>query len=192
MMPRGLHGDHRALVVVAGLGFLVLTLIVAILPASRVRGTARLPGAPAPTAEQTRGREHYVKEGCGYCHTQFVRELQLDRPYGRPSIAADYAGENPPLLGSQRTGPDLANVGARQSSEIWHLMHLYDPRAVVPQSAMPAYPWYFDVLDQTSTADVVVPLPPAFAPVGKVVVPKPDGLALVRYLLSLRQVEVQP
>jgi cytochrome c oxidase cbb3-type subunit II len=189
---RGFHGDHRAIVVVAGLGFLVLTLIVAILPASRVHEDRRLPAGRTRTAEEVRGRELYVKEGCGYCHTQFVRDLPLDRPYGRPSQAADYAREDPPLLGSERTGPDLANVGVRQPSDVWHLIHLYDPRAVVPQSAMPAYRWYFEVRDQATTEGVVVPVPLGFAPSGKVVVAKPEGVALVRYLLSLRQGDEQP
>lgn len=176
----------------AGLGFLILTLLVAILPALEVREIAPLPGAPTPTAEEERGRGLYVKEGCASCHTRFVRDLSLDRPYGRPSQAADYAGEAQPLLGSERTGPDLANVGARQPSDAWHLIHLYDPRAVVPQSIMPAYRWYFEVWDQATTEDVAVPVPPGFAPAGKVVVAKPEAIALVRYLQSLRQVPRQP
>jgi cytochrome c oxidase cbb3-type subunit 2 len=116
----------------------------------------------------------------------------MDRPFGRASLAADYAREDPPLLGSERTGPDLANVGARQPSDVWHLIHLYNPRAVVLQSVMPAYSWYFEAKERAEASDVVVPVPTAFAPSGKVIVATPDALALVRYLLSLRQVSSTP
>ena len=98
-------------------------------------------------ADAARGRALYLVEGCGFCHTQFVRDLPMDRPYGRPALAEDYALEDPPLLGTQRTGPDLSNVAARQPSDTWHLLHLYNPRIVVPQSVMPGYPWYFEIKD---------------------------------------------
>ena len=133
-----------------------------------------------------------MREGCGFCHTQFVRDLPMDRPYGRPSRPGDYALEDPPMLGTQRTGPDLADVGTRQPSEAWHLIHLYDPRAVVPQSVMPAYRWYFVEKDQAGPGDVVVPVPAGSAPRGKVIVAGPDAKALVRYLLSLKQAKVSP
>lgn len=191
MTGPGLHRDHRAIVALAGLGFIALTLIIAILPASRVLDTAPLPAAPLRTAEEAYGRELYLREGCGFCHTQFLRDLPVDRPYGRPSLAADYAREAPALLGSQRTGPDLANVGARQSSEVWHLIHLYDPRAVVPGSVMPSYWWYFDLRDKATAQEVLVAVPATSVPAGKVVVAKREALALVRYLLSLRQLEAR-
>jgi cytochrome c oxidase cbb3-type subunit 2 len=191
MTGTGLHRNHRAIVALAGLGFIALTLIIAILPASRVLDTAPLPGAATRTAEEEYGRQLYLKEGCGFCHTQFLRDLPVDRPYGRASLAADYAREAPTLLGSERTGPDLANVGARQPSEVWHLIHLYDPRAVVPGSVMPSYWWYFDVRDQATAEEVVVAVPATSVPAGKVVVAKREALALVRYLLSLRQLEAR-
>jgi cytochrome c oxidase cbb3-type subunit II len=116
----------------------------------------------------------------------------MDRPFGRPSLGADYTREAPALLGSERTGPDLANVGARQPSEVWHLIHLYNPRAVVPQSVMPAYGWYFQFKERADAPDVVVPVPKAFASSDKVIVATPDGRALVKYLLSLRQFSPAP
>jgi cytochrome c oxidase cbb3-type subunit 2 len=134
----------------------------------------------------------YLREGCGFCHTQFVRDLPMDRPYGRPSRPGDYTLENPPMLGTQRTGPDLADVGSRQPSEAWHMIHLYDPRAVVPQSVMPAYRWYFVEKDKAGPGDVVVPVPAGSAPRGKVIVAGPDGIELVRYLLSLKQAKGSP
>jgi cytochrome c oxidase cbb3-type subunit 2 len=191
-MSSRLHRDHRAIVAFAGIGYLILTLVTAILPASKVQETPSLPGAPARTSAAERGRQLYLKEGCGFCHTQFVRDLPMDKPFGRASLAADYAREDPPLLGSERTGPDLANVGARQPSDVWHLIHLYNPRAVVLQSVMPSYSWYFEAKEHAAASDVVVPVPTTFAPSGKVIVATPDALALVQYLLSLRQVASTP
>jgi cytochrome c oxidase cbb3-type subunit 2 len=185
-----LHTNHRGLVAVAALGYLALTLIIGILPAFEIQGTKPLPGAQPRGAEAALGRQLYLEDGCGFCHTQFVRGLDMDRPYGRESVAADYAGEQPPLLGTQRTGPDLANVGVRQPSEVWHLIHLFNPRAVVPSSVMPAYPWYFELKDQSAASDVVVPVPAPFLPPGKIAVASPNAVALVRYLQSLKQPEV--
>lgn len=191
MTSAGLHRNHRAIVALAGLGFATLTLIIVILPASQVLDTAPLPGATLRTAEEEYGRQIYLKEGCGFCHTQFLRDLPVDRSYGRASIAADYAREAPTLLGSERTGPDLINVGTRQPSQVWHLIHLYDPRAVVPGSVMPSYWWYFEVRASATTQEHVVAVPVTSAPAGKVVVAKREALALVQYLLSLRQVETR-
>lgn len=188
----GLHTDHRAIVATAAIVFFVLTLVMAILPALREQASSAPAGVTPREAEVERGRQVYMREGCGFCHTQFVRDLPMDRPYGRPSRPGDYALEDPPMLGTQRTGPDLANVGSRQSSETWQLIHLYDPRAVVPQSVMPAYRWYFVEKDQAGPGDVVVPVPADNAPRGKVIVAGPDARALVRYLVSLKQPKVSP
>ncbi len=188
----GLHTDHRAIVAVAVIVFFVLTLVMAVLPALREQALSAPAGVTPRGGEAERGRQVYLLEGCGFCHTQFVRDLPMDRPYGRPSRAGDYALEDPPMLGTQRTGPDLAAVGSRQPSETWHLIHLYDPRAVVPQSVMPAYRWYFMEKDQAGPGDVVVPVPAGNAPPGKVIVAGPDAKALVRYLLSLQQPKVSP
>ncbi len=185
-----LHTDHRALIAVAVAGFVTLTLIIGVLPAFEVQKTGPHPGAPALEALELRRRELYLLQGCGFCHTQFVRSLPVDKPYGRGSVAEDYALEDPPLLETQRTGPDLANVGVRQPSELWNLIHLYNPRAVVPQSVMPGYPWYFDEKDQAEPNETVVPIPAGYAPRGKVVVATEDALALVRYLQWLKQPEV--
>ena len=188
----GMHTDHRAIVAVAVVVFFVLTLVMAVLPALREQALSGPASAPRRAGEAERGRRVFLREGCGFCHTQFVRDLPMDRPYGRPSLASDYAREDPPMLGTQRTGPDLADVGARQPSEAWHLIHLYDPRAVVPQSVMPAYRWYFVEKDQAGPGDVVVPVPAGHAPSGKVIVAGPDAAALVSYLRSLKQAKVSP
>ena len=188
----GLHTDHRAIVTVAIVVFFVLTLVIAVLPAFREQALSASIAVTPRNAQAERGRQVYMREGCGFCHTQMVRDLPMDRPYGRPSRASDYAGEDPPMLGTQRTGPDLANVGARQPSDAWHLIHLYDPRAVVPQSVMPAYRWYFVEKDQAAPGDVVVSVPAGRAPPGKIIVAGPDAKALVSYLLSLQQPKVAP
>jgi cytochrome c oxidase cbb3-type subunit 2 len=187
-----MHTNHRAIVAVAVVVFFVLTLVMAVLPALREQALSGPASAPRREGEAERGRRVFLREGCGFCHTQFVRDLPMDRPYGRPSRASDYAREDPPMLGTQRTGPDLADVGARQPSEAWHLIHLYDPRAVVPQSVMPAYRWYFVEKDQAGPGDVVVPVPAGHAPSGKVIVAGPDATALVSYLRSLKQAKVSP
>jgi cytochrome c oxidase cbb3-type subunit 2 len=95
------------------------------------------------------------------------------------------------ILGSERTGPDLSNVGARQASEVWQYLHLYNPRSVVEGSVMPAFPWLFEVKAAAGPDELVVPLPPGHAPATGVVVPNARGRALVAYLLSRHQVPIQ-
>src|SRR5215470_6917787 len=165
---------------------------MAVLPGFREQAVSAPVATPPRDAEAERGRRVYMREGCGFCHTQFVRDLPMDRLYGRPSRGGDYVREDPPMLGTQRTGPDLAAVGTRQPSEAWHLIHLYDPRAVVPQSVMPGYRWYFVEKDQAAPGDVVAPVPAGRAPAGKVIVAGPEARALVRYLVSLKQAKVSP
>ncbi|HEX7036877.1 MAG TPA: cytochrome-c oxidase, cbb3-type subunit II [Pseudomonadales bacterium] len=105
------------------------------------------------TALELEGRDVYIREGCHVCHTQMVRALQFETArYGHYSVAGEDAYERPFLWGSKRTGPDLARVGGRYSDD-WHRAHLLDPRSVVPNSNMPAYPWLFDKeLDGALTA----------------------------------------
>ncbi len=87
------------------------------------------------------GRDIYIRESCSTCHTQQVRPLLAEvKRYGPYSRAGEFAYDRPFLWGSKRTGPDLARVGGKYS-DAWHHLHLLDPRAVVPASIMPAYPW---------------------------------------------------
>lgn len=183
--------DHRLLVGSAAGLFLLLSLIIAVLPAFEADKTAALPGVVLLEGEAALGRQIYLQEGCGVCHTQFLRNLPVDEPYGRGSVPGDYALEDPPLLGTQRTGPDLSNVGVRQPSDLWNLIHLYNPRAVVSTSVMPGYPWLFELKPQSGADDVVVPVPDGFKPEGSQVVAKAEAIALIRYLQSLKQVEVE-
>jgi cbb3-type cytochrome oxidase cytochrome c subunit len=113
----------------------------------------------------------------------------ITRGWGKArSVAADYLYETPALLGSQRIGPDLSNIGLRMPSAEWHLQHLYAPRSVVPNSAMPPYRFLFETLPIRSQPAVdALKLPPGVpvAP-GFEVVPTAEARALVAYLLSLR------
>jgi len=87
------------------------------------------------------GRDIYIREGCVSCHSQQIRMLSSEvQRYGPYSLAGEGVYEHPFLWGSKRTGPDLARVGQRYSDD-WHRVHLRDPRAVVSESNMPAYPW---------------------------------------------------
>ncbi len=91
------------------------------------------------TAIQVAGRDIYISEGCHVCHTQMVRPLEPEmKRNGRANQEPDDIYEFPNLWGSKRTGPDLTNLG-RKYSDQWHLIHLIDPRRVVPTSIMPAY-----------------------------------------------------
>ncbi|CDG86032.1 cytochrome-c oxidase, cbb3-type subunit II [Janthinobacterium agaricidamnosum] len=87
------------------------------------------------------GRDIYVREGCYNCHSQMIRPLRAETErYGHYSVAGEFVYDRPFQWGSKRTGPDLARVGARYSDE-WHRTHLNNPRDLVPESNMPAYPW---------------------------------------------------
>ena len=87
------------------------------------------------------GRDVYIREGCYGCHSQMIRPLRAETErYGHYSVAGESVYEHPFQWGSKRTGPDLARVGGRYSDE-WHRTHLDNPRDVVPESNMPAYPW---------------------------------------------------
>jgi cytochrome c oxidase cbb3-type subunit 2 len=90
---------------------------------------------------QLAGRDIYVREGCYNCHSQMIRPFRAETErYGHYSVAGEFVYDRPFLGGSKRTGPDLARVGGRYGDE-WHRIHLNDPRDVVPESNMPAYPW---------------------------------------------------
>ncbi len=100
-----------------------------------------LPGVKPYPALELAGRDIYVREGCYNCHSQMVRTLRFETErYGHYSLAGESVYDRPFQWGSKRTGPDLARVGGRYSDD-WHRVHLLNPRDVVPESNMPAYPW---------------------------------------------------
>ena len=165
------------------------TAALVVLPYIQVRDIPPPPGLKPYTEQQLRGRAIYVANGCVYCHSQQPRDRNLGpdakRGWGRPSVPGDYVYDKPHLLGTMRTGPDLFNIGARQPSKDWHLGHLYQPRAYSPASIMPAYPFLFRIKEAADDTDVVVHMPPAYAPAGKVVVATQDALDLTAYLMGL-------
>lgn len=121
---------------------------VEIAPLFTIDKTVAIPVDMRPqTPLELAGREIFMREGCYACHSQMVRSLvdEIDR-YGPYSLAAESAYDHPMLWGSKRTGPDLARLGGKYS-DAWHMAHLIDPRAVVPASIMPAYPWLTGPLD---------------------------------------------
>ena len=115
--------------------------------------TEPVQGLTPYTALQMEGRDIYIREGCNACHSQMIRPFRAETErYGHYSVAGESVWEHPFLWGSKRTGPDLARVGGRYSDE-WHRVHLIDPRAVVPESNMPGFPWLQDnLLDGKDTA----------------------------------------
>lgn len=146
------------------------------------------------TSQELRGRQIYQAHACIACHTQQPSATgagirDASRGWGRPSVAADYFYDNPPLLGTMRTGPDLFNIAVRQPSIDWHLGHLFQPRAYSPGSNMPAYPFLFEIKEpkQVAKGEHVVHLPPGLVKEGMTVVAKPEALDLAAYLLSLNR-----
>lgn len=190
--------DHRKLYSIAGLLFLALTFLTAILPAIKnQRNNSPLPGTEPLSGDALAGKHIYIAEGCVGCHTQQVRSVEMDRVFGdRPGIPADYANikrtsfwqNTATLMGTERTGPDLSDIGHRQPSKEWHLMHLYNPRIVVEQSIMPSYQWMFELKKKPDSTDVVVSVPKKFknGQEGEIVAKK-EALQLLAYIQSLQQ-----
>lgn len=128
--------------------------LVEITPLMFIKETTEpVDGLKPYTALQMEGRDIFIREGCTNCHSQMIRPFRHEvERYGHYSVAGESIWEHPFLWGSKRTGPDLARVGGRYSDD-WHYAHLMDPRSVVPQSNMPAYPWLDEnVLDGKLTA----------------------------------------
>ena len=171
----------------------VATAALVVMPYMEVRDIKAPPGLKQYTSAELRGRAVYVSNGCVYCHSQQPRDRNfgpdMKRGWGRASVPADYVYDRPHLLGSMRTGPDLFNIGARQPSKDWQLGHLYQPRAYTPGSIMPAFRFLFNIKDAKEAeaeGEQPLTLPPAYAPAsGQVVVPTPEALDLVKYLLAL-------
>jgi cytochrome c oxidase cbb3-type subunit 2 len=116
--------------------------LIEIVPLFFQRSTTEpVAGLKPYTALQLSGRDIYVREGCYNCHSQMIRPFRAETErYGHYSVAGESVYDHPFQWGSKRTGPDLARVGGRYSDE-WHRIHLNNPRDVVPESNMPAYPW---------------------------------------------------
>jgi cytochrome c oxidase cbb3-type subunit 2 len=163
---------------------------------------------PIQNAAIEKGRAVYASEGCFYCHSQQVRDPQsgtdIERGWGeRRTVARDYIYEKPAFLGTTRLGPDLANVGSpkwrNESSDpderrkpkrrdaAWHLLHLYAPQTIITESNMPPYRYLFEKRRITGqrSANALALTGKHAVEEGWEVVPKPQAIALVSYLLSL-------
>lgn len=138
---------------------LILTVVVVsigglveIVPLFRMQTTIEpVKGVRPLTPLELAGQNIYIREGCNVCHSQQIRSLrdEVER-YGHYSLAAESMYDHPFLWGSKRTGPDLARVGGKYSDE-WHVQHLIDPRAVVPESIMPTYRFLYKTKLNLST-----------------------------------------
>ena len=141
-------------------GWLIIATIAAISVAGLVQivplffqhsTTEPSPGITPYSALRLAGRDIYQREGCLGCHSQQIRTLRSEvERYGPYSLAGESVFDHPFLWGSKRTGPDLARVGGRYSDD-WHRIHLRNPRDVVPESNMPAYPY----LQKPAAADTI-------------------------------------
>jgi len=152
--------------------------------------------APPPMPGLARqGQKVYAANGCVYCHSQEVRQINVTksdilRGWGkRPSVARDYMHEQPAFLGIQRVGPDLANVGGREPKKdaMWFHQHLYEPATVVTGSVMPSYRFLYvaQPIQSKPSEDAIKVCGPHAPPPGWEVVPTPEAKALVAYLMSL-------
>ncbi len=161
-------GAGQVVASVGGVGFFVFSFVaLGVLPALALEqeiGNTAPPVMPPLTRLEKEGRHVYAREGCGYCHTQQVRFVGADEErFGPATEAWETRYEYPQQWGTRRIGPDLAREAGVRSAD-WQLAHLYDPRAVVRDSVMPAYPWLFD---------------------GDAARPKEEGLAVLAYLKVL-------
>jgi len=125
--------------------------LVEIVPLFFLKSTTEpVEGLKPYTALQLEGRDVYIREGCYLCHSQMIRPFRAETErYGHYSVAGEFVYDHPFQWGSKRTGPDLARVGGRYSDD-WHRVHLNNPRDVVPESNMPAFPWLSENLIDTS------------------------------------------
>jgi cytochrome c oxidase cbb3-type subunit 2 len=133
---------NQALLIVLVILVIAVGGLVEIIPLSFMKSvTEPVAGLKPYTALQLTGRDIYVREGCYNCHSQMIRPFRAEvERYGHYSTAGEFVYDHPFQWGSKRTGPDLHRVGGRYSDE-WHRIHLANPRAVVPESNMPGYPW---------------------------------------------------
>ncbi|TAK65830.1 MAG: cytochrome-c oxidase, cbb3-type subunit II [Betaproteobacteria bacterium] len=156
--------------------------------------TEPVAGLKPYTPVQLAGRDIYLREGCYNCHSQMIRPLRAETErYGHYSVAGEFVYDHPFQWGSKRTGPDLHRVGGKYSDD-WHRKHLTNPRDLVPESNMPAYPWLEKTAARSDDIEakmralrgVGVPYTDAdIAGAGKQLAGKTDQDTLVAYLQVL-------
>jgi len=129
--------------------FALAVIVIVVLPYVQTNDLPAWEHTYQYSEKALKGRKIYIREGCWYCHTQQVRPWKVvedkivgvpaDADLGRPSDPRDYVNDRPHLLGTERTGPDLAHVGSTKSEKDWHIQHLKDPRSMVEGSIMPSF-----------------------------------------------------
>ena len=143
--------NHETLEKNVGLMGVLIALVISVAGFAQIlplmfqaQTTQPLEGVVPYPALELAGRDVYIKEGCYNCHSQMVRPFVSESlRYGPPSEAGESVYDRPFQWGSKRTCPDLARVGGRYTDE-WHVVHLINPRDLVPESNMPGYPWLVD------------------------------------------------
>lgn len=149
---------------------------------------------PLMTDLEIKGRDVYIANGCIYCHSQQVHPARartdIERGWGnRRTVARDYMNHEIAQLGTMRTGPDLANIGTRNPSDAWHLLHLYDPQITSSGSNMPPFRFLFNkqpISENGPSADALQLQDQFAVEDGFEVVPSDQAIALVAYLKSLQ------
>lgn len=204
-MAFNIHTSHRAIFLVPASIYIVLVILVVIIPANQAAKEEAAIEAPYVTDVAAWGRRLYRESfNCVVCHSQQIRGderrrsdidgrvpvLKADARFGleQPTTAAEYAHQEAPMMGTQRTGPDLMSVGVRLPSRQWHYWHLYDPRSVSPDSTMEAYPYLFTTEKPEAVGDAqpeeVEQISELGIKSGKLWA-TPEAVALVEYLISL-------
>ncbi len=208
-MGFSIHTSHRAIFLLPAGIYVVLVLLCAVWPAHALKQSEEGMPRLIEGALVKRGREVYRSFNCVTCHTQQVRgnerlRVVVDGEEIIPVIAADarfgtdeasraqeYAGQDPVLMGTQRTGPDLLSVGLRLPGAQWHYWHLYAPRSVSPDSLMSPHPFLFSKEAPPPGLEAeyeeVQPIEGLGLAPGERLWATPDAVALVEYLLSLRR-----
>ncbi|MDC7714278.1 cytochrome-c oxidase, cbb3-type subunit II [Vogesella sp. LYT5W] len=187
--------ENVAYLIVLTLLVISVAALVEIVPLMFQKSTTQpIAGVKPYNALQLTGRDIYIREGCYTCHSQMIRPFRAETErYGHYSVAGESVYDHPFQWGSKRTGPDLARVGGRYSDE-WHRVHLTNPRDVVPESNMPAFPWLArDLADadgvaakMTALRKVGVPYTDKEIAEGKAMVEGKSELdALIAYLQGL-------
>ena len=142
MLTHHMIERNQALMIVLIILIIAVGGLVEIVPLAFMKSVTEPVAGLKPYAPlELTGRDLYIREGCYNCHSQMIRPLRAEvERYGHYSVAGEFVYDHPFQWGSKRTGPDLHRVGGRYSDE-WHRLHLANPRNLVPESNMPAYPW---------------------------------------------------
>jgi cytochrome c oxidase cbb3-type subunit 2 len=210
-MAFSIHTNHRLLFSIPAISYLILVAVCAVWPAMyEVQKEKEIP-EPFVSELAQRGFELYGSYNCVTCHTQQIRGderrareiegvrtipvLAADARFGRDvaSTRAEYAYQSPPMMGTQRTGPDLSSIGKRIPDAQWHYWHLYNPQSVSPDSLMPPHRWLFTTEEpsQDEAPDYdEVKIIQGLGVKGDRLWATPDARALVEYLLSLTRESV--